>query len=367
MRILRLTIFIAILLLLAAVFAFVGELSDKASAPYLYESNVSAGADSNGDIGSSAGGSQTVSPPPIGSGASGASPAATDNDAANGAPGSWDANPPLGQSPPGGADPAPEQEYITVEIDEFYLHKGSLLLINHDNRFEPPAYPDLVLISDFKTSSYRITDSKLRLSYSIMPHLNKMMDDFSSETGSSAVTIISAYRDNDKQQAILNEYIALVGAAEAGKWASPPGYSEHHTGMAFDLGVYSGGSVKAFYGTGAYAWFKENAYKYGFILRYPPDKTDITRIANEPWHYRYVGDVHAFIMKENDLCLEEYIGFIMDHPPEGSYKIEYGADTYEVFFTQSSEFSVPKGCEYTISGNNSDGYIITVKTELPIE
>ncbi|MBT9716618.1 hypothetical protein GPK57_12150 [Anaerobutyricum hallii] len=54
-------------------------------------------------------------------------------------------------------------------------------------------------------------------------------------------------------------------------------------------------------------WLDENAYKYGFVKRYPEDKTDITGISNEPWHYRYVGTTVAKIMKEENLCLEEYL------------------------------------------------------------
>ena len=56
-----------------------------------------------------------------------------------------------------------------------------------------------------------------------------------------------------------------------------------------------------------YPWLDENAYKYGFVKRYPEDKTDITGISNEPWHYRYVGTTVAKIMKEENLCLEEYL------------------------------------------------------------
>lgn len=56
-----------------------------------------------------------------------------------------------------------------------------------------------------------------------------------------------------------------------------------------------------------YQWLDENAYKYGFVKRYPEDKTDITGISNEPWHYRYVGTTVAKIMKEENICLEEYL------------------------------------------------------------
>ena len=265
-----------------------------------------------------------------------------------------------------GTVPSRKDLYETIQIDDFFIHKGSLLLINHNNRFEMPAYPDYVLISSFKTSSYRISDTKMELSYSIMEPLNNMMDAFFAETGLGGVTIISAYRDFDRQQSILNDYITRYGRAEALKWAAQPGYSEHHSGMAFDLGVYSGGSIKTFSGTGAYAWFKQNAYKFGFILRYPPDKTDITKTASEPWHFRYVGDVHAYAISENGWCLEEYIEFLMEHTPTDSYKVIYDSDIYEIFYTNENEFELHKGCVYTISGNNSDGFIVTISWPLDV-
>ena len=241
------------------------------------------------------------------------------------------------------------------------MHRGSLLLINYNNKFEYPTYPDYIFISKLKTSSYRIADSEMQLSYSIMEPLNEMMDAFYDETGLNTVTITSAYRTFEKQQAILDDYIAQVGRKEALKWASLPGYSEHHSGLAFDLGIYTGGKVRKFSGDGKYAWFKENSYKYGFILRYPPNKSEITKITSEPWHFRYVGAVHAYLIHEHGWCFEEYIDFITEYTQGNAYKVEMESGTYEIFFTQETETEIPEGCEYTISGNNIDGYIVTVK------
>ena len=406
MRVLRLTISIVLLLLLVVAFVFFGELSDTASAQFLDGAGNAAGTTGaaedagatsgggpggvSGDeaTGAGAGGSESgagssavsgaengaaVTQSPNG-GSSAPTPAATGDGAAgsgvggNGAPGGQPGAGATGPTDPTSSPIPPDVEetpqevvYTTIAIDDFYIHKGSLLLINHDNIFETPAYPDYIRINDFKNSSYRIADSTMELSYSIMDPLNDMMDAFYDETGLGTVTITSAYRTLEKQQAILNDYIALVGKNEATKWASPPGYSEHHSGMAFDLGVYTGGSVKSFTGTGKYAWFRQHAHEYGFILRYPPDKTDITRISSEPWHFRYVGYVHANIIRENDWCLEEYIEFIMEHPPEDGFITQLGSETYEIFFTRDNECNIRKGSSYVISGNNSDGFIITVK------
>lgn len=92
-----------------------------------------------------------------------------------------------------------------------------------------------------------------------------------------------------------------------GKWRRIgwplPGTSEHQTGLAVDInadGIHSAGYE-------VYDWLNQNAHKYGFICRYPSDKTDITGISNEPWHYRYVGVTAAMEIHRQDLCLEEYL------------------------------------------------------------
>lgn len=103
-----------------------------------------------------------------------------------------------------------------------------------------------------------------------------------------------------------------------------PGRSEHHTGLALDLitpeyhmHIYN--LDESFAETAAYYWLIENSVNYGFVLRYPADKTEITKRSYEPWHFRYVGVEHALFMKEHNLCLEEYIDLLK----------EYGRDEVE--------------------------------------
>ncbi len=94
----------------------------------------------------------------------------------------------------------------------------------------------------------------------------------------------------------------------AGTVVKRPGYSEHNTGLAVDLG--GSGNFKLeedFSRTKAYTWLMENCADYGFILRFPKDKEAITGVIYEPWHYRYVGREAATYIMENNLCLEEYL------------------------------------------------------------
>ena len=86
-----------------------------------------------------------------------------------------------------------------------------------------------------------------------------------------------------------------------------PKTSEHHTGLAIDFN----GVKDDFYKTKEYTWLIKNAADYGFILRYPKNKTDVTNVVYEPWHFRYVGKEHAKKIVESGLCYEEYIEKIM--------------------------------------------------------
>ena len=85
-----------------------------------------------------------------------------------------------------------------------------------------------------------------------------------------------------------------------------PGASEHHTGLAFDVTVPD----KSFAGTKQCAWLHENCWEYGFVVRYQADKEKITGFIAEAWHIRYVGLPHSTYMRENNLCLEEYIQYL---------------------------------------------------------
>lgn len=106
--------------------------------------------------------------------------------------------------------------------------------------------------------------------------------------------------------------------AQTNLYTEQPGSSDHHTGLAIDvitpeyhMHIYN--LDERFAETEAYSWLIENSVNYGFILRYPADKTEITKMSYEPWHFRYVGVEHALYMKENNLCLEEYISLLKSY------------------------------------------------------
>lgn len=147
------------------------------------------------------------------------------------------------------------------------------------------------------------------------PDLQAMMDDCRAQ-GLSPY-ICSSYRTYDYQKGLhdkqVNKYLSYgyseeEAYAEASKWVAVPGTSEHHTGLALDI-------VASYYivlddsqeEMPEQQWLMENSYKYGWILRYPNDKTDVTGIYYEPWHYRYVGKEAAKEIHDRGITLEEYL------------------------------------------------------------
>ena len=115
----------------------------------------------------------------------------------------------------------------------------------------------------------------------------------------------SSYRSYEYQVNLYNKYAKKDGKAKADIYSARPGYSEHQTGLCTDINTID----SSFALTNEAKWLKNNAYKYGFILRFPEGKEDITGYKYEPWHYRYVGVDVAKKIYENDLTLEEYYAY----------------------------------------------------------
>lgn len=129
--------------------------------------------------------------------------------------------------------------------------------------------------------------------------------------------LASGYRSVEEQQTLydnaVEDNLALgmsrkEAKAEASRTIADPGHSEHHTGLAVDFNTVS----EEFRETPEYTWLQEHAHEYGFIQRYSADKEEITGIAEEVWHYRYVGVEHATRMKELNMCLEEYCEYLLE-------------------------------------------------------
>lgn len=180
-----------------------------------------------------------------------------------------------------------------------------LVLVNKDHP----------LSKDYNIKMKTLDNSDKVVAEIISEDLQNMLEDGTSE--GLRFCIASAYRSSQRQQEILDQDIKKLtnnGMTEeeayeqATRTVMPAGYSEHETGLAVDIVALSNQLLDdSQESTPETQWLQENCHKYGFILRYPKDKTDITGIDYESWHYRYVGKEVAAYIEKHDLTFEEYL------------------------------------------------------------
>lgn len=193
---------------------------------------------------------------------------------------------------------------LTAQAQKPAEEDWQLVLVNPWNK----------LPEDFRVELKKLSNG-LRVDARIYDDLSAMLSDCR-KAGLSPL-VCSAYRSQETQTRLYRNKISRLRAAgytaekavqEAGRWVAVPGTSEHQTGLAVDL-------VAASYQildqkqeqTAEQKWLVEHCWEYGFILRYPTDKSEITGIGYEPWHYRYVGKTAAAAIHDSGLCLEEYL------------------------------------------------------------
>lgn len=172
----------------------------------------------------------------------------------------------------------------------------NLLLVNYENAVPEHYAPNLVAVPGGEKVDERIYDP-----------LMEMLEAAKEANWDQLPVVVSGYRTQAKQQQLFDDKVAgyrkegnsqREAEALAQQWVSAPGYSEHQIGLAVDI---NGATYDLYF------WLQENSYRYGFIFRYPGDKTELTGVAEEVWHYRYVGVEAATEMYKTGLCLEEYL------------------------------------------------------------
>ncbi|RJG22170.1 VanY-A/VanY-F/VanY-M family D-Ala-D-Ala carboxypeptidase [Paenibacillus thiaminolyticus] len=242
----------------------------------------------------------------------------------------------------------------TKTITNEQIYQGNLLLFNSKYPVRQESVKsDIVNLSKHNEliNGYGLLDTNIYMSKGIAQKFSEMVNDAVKE-GVSHFIINSGYRDFDEQSVLYQE----MGA----DYALPAGYSEHNSGLSLDVGSSLTKMERAPEGK----WLKENAWKYGFILRYPKDKTDVTGIQYEPWHIRYVGFPHSAIMKEKNFALEEYMDFLKE---EESISVSIDGQKYTISYypisqNETIDVEIPVDEHYEISGNNIDGVIVTTRS-----
>ena len=191
-----------------------------------------------------------------------------------------------------------DKEVYTDAIKAINLNKENIL-VNKYNYLEENYVP-----KNLEKISYVYALSDMKLVDVAKDAYEEMAKDAAKDK--RKLVVMSAYRDYNYQVNLYNRYAKKDGKDKADTYSGRPGFSEHQTGLAIDL--YNGKTVYTkFEETKEFDWMQENAYKYGFILRFPKGKELETGYQYESWHYRYVGKKIAKEIKEKNICLEEYI------------------------------------------------------------
>lgn len=178
-----------------------------------------------------------------------------------------------------------------------------LFLVNKTHLLKDDYVAKDIVESDLPFLPYIVTT---KLNKTVAENAAKMFKDAKSE----GITLLGAsgYRTHKTQVTLFNSNVKRKGKKATLEYSAPPSASEHETGLAIDILSKENSNLDyRFEKSKASRWLKKNCYKYGFILRYPKDKVNITKYSYEPWHYRYVGKKHAEKIMKNNLCLEEYL------------------------------------------------------------
>ena len=226
------------------------------------------------------------------------------------------------------------------------VKEGDLVIANEEHLINPAEKSALVDLEEFKNEYYTLADEGVYLSKDAAEALNSMMADYNEATG-------------------LDDFIAY-GTTETftGTGSYCPRYfQERVAGNTVDLALNGAGMVLSYDGEDEEGWIVDNCYKYGFIVRYPRDKSEKTGEEYCPWHLRYVGKVHAENMHATGMCLEEYVEYLKSYSASAPLKCTAGYSDCSIYYIKSEgDITVgllPIGGAYDISGNNIDGFIIT--------
>jgi len=246
----------------------------------------------------------------------------------------------------------------TILLSRNMVYTGDLILVNRDHPYREESSCKTLISVD-------AANKNVLLERRVASVYNKLMSKLKAE---SSITEVSGWRSQREQERIYSETLLENGADFTAKYVALPGHSEHQTGLAVDLALnqLDIDFIRPYFPyTGICGAFREMAGRYGFIERYPKGKENITSIAYEPWHFRYVGVPHAMIMEQMGDTLEEYHTRIRQYSyGRRSLQYDFGNLHIEIYYLPADKetvtFNIGIDAPYTISGNNMDGFVVTV-------
>lgn len=236
---------------------------------------------------------------------------------------------------------------ISLDLTSADMASGPLVLVDSTH-----PYTGAQTFSDFSTntnSNVLPRDTSLTMQTEVFQPLSSLFDAYATETGWPNLQIYSttsAYAD-----------ASSLYTAEL---------ADRSSGYSFDIGLITSTGEVVAYLTKQNDWMVANSWKYGFVLRYPEDKAAATGVSFTPSHFRYVGAVHAAIMHQNNYSLEEYLNALKSYTLEsGGLPYDDGTSSYMIYYVPAdasgtTHVEMPKDTVYTVSGNNTDGFIFTL-------
>ncbi|MBE6601089.1 MAG: D-alanyl-D-alanine carboxypeptidase family protein [Ruminococcaceae bacterium] len=248
-------------------------------------------------------------------------------------------------------------EYESITKEQSAIHEGALINVNLENKYTFPVSMENALKNIFQNSAkyddiayvYEVSYPDWLLNQETLAAFNTMLLKHYEETNDNNVRISSAYRDKKTQE----------------DYEVPVEHSDFHTGYCVAI-MEHGWGIKL----PNNHWIFQNCHKFGFVIRYPEHKSEITGVSDYTHCLRYVGVAHATYMTQNDLCLEEYTKLLQNYTKDSALQIT-GMDghKYAVYYapatTEVTTIQVPKNYNYTVSGDNIGGFIITVHLDEP--
>ncbi|USG67867.1 M15 family metallopeptidase [Brevibacillus ruminantium] len=255
---------------------------------------------------------------------------------------------------------ADKHTFSTLSLNSENMYHGHLILVN---RYHPIRWQndDGILLNRM-----RLIDGihhNIMLEHTAAAMLGKLLKACNAEHG---IVPVSGYRSKAEQKNIYDQSLYENGLEFTKQYVARPNESEHQTGMAIDVGERKEEIdfiCPSFPDHGVCRTFRQRASEYGFIKRYAKEKEQLTGISDEPWHFRYVGYPHAALMEKHQLCLEEYIQFLKNYEFHGEHLL-VDDEAIEIYYVKAGEtvtqIPLVDGARCEISGNNVDGFIVTL-------
>ncbi len=279
---------------------------------------------------------------------------------------------------------AAEGDFGTVTVQNSTMNEGDLVLVNFNYAYDRIDDVELKNAYNERTGKIKVSSTTLGMEPEAFEALEELVAGLVADTGCDDLLLYSGHRTLADQQRIWDSNMASYGEDYTKTYVAVPGHSEHHTGYACDLGFYTDDGLSIPLVDHEYGpWVWAHCTEYGYILRYPAEKADITGIGHEQWHFRYVGLPHAYASDVTGLCLEEYLDHLKNYTadtkmlhisedrrltdvnPADIAGLSGGWLTYYVPAADgdTTDIRIPGGdmfADYEISGNNVDGFIVTI-------